>query len=257
MLVQNSWELVERCYLQTPGLWRTEDFKDAFIAFVFGQYQEEVLENGDAETFYEHLEELKLTNCRSDFDFAVESWLEARGLEEDNSTCYDNQLFNLVKEAVAIYRPTCRQQLIQDLTHYLTSPSGFMMKWKQANDKSTHTYYQFLHKSGIRFNSDIEALIDAWLIEYPAAFEVSQQKFFLRPARRGRPNNLELSLLMEKAYEIKPELTRKEKERIRKIFYYHRGSLSISGMFEKFKKYIESKSNKKKVEQHSQPIHVG
>jgi hypothetical protein len=95
---------------------------------------------------------------------------------------------------------------------------------------------------GIRTYRDIEAVVDMWLLEHPNAFDKKQQQLFARPPRRGRPNNVELSLLLEMACQIKPELTSQERERIRKIYYYHRKTLTMREMMEKFKKYISGKN---------------
>ncbi|TGU81371.1 hypothetical protein EN829_063675, partial [Mesorhizobium sp. M00.F.Ca.ET.186.01.1.1] len=72
---------------------------------------------------------------------------------------------------------------------------------------------------------------------------------FANPPRRGRPNNVELALLIELAAKVKPEMTQQERERLRKIYYYHRKSLTVREMVEKFEKYIigKNKSNDSQV----------
>lgn len=245
-LAKNALELVNKCFEQKEGFLNLEELKPAFISYVFEVYQEEVVAAYDLETFYEHLDHLKLTNCRKDFHAVVEEWYLLHYGSFHDQTGYHDLLFRLVKEAVALYEPESREQLIKDVTRLLTSPTGYMARWRRENNKKAPMYFRYLLKLGIRTYKDIESLIDTWLIEQPNAFDKHQQKLLAKTSRRGRPNNLELSILFEKAYELKPELTPQEKERIRKIYYYHRKSLTTLGMVEKFKNYVISKSQANK-----------
>ena len=260
MLVENSYELVERCYEQQNRLLGKEELKQAFIDYVFTSYQEEVLTQYDIEEFYRHLDELNLSNCRRDFDNAVEQWYAAQCAQPAKEAAFHPQLYSLVKETVATCKPRCREELVKALTVFLTSADGYMLRWKGETERTTLMYFRHLHKMGIRVYQDIESLVDVWLIEYPTAFDQHQQEYFAKPTRRGRPNNLELSLLMEKAYEMKPELTHRERERVRKIFYYHRHSLSLPAMAKKVEKYVSMKSANKNCEdarQNADSPHVG
>jgi hypothetical protein len=242
MLAQSAMELVGRCYERNQRLFTLDDLKQEFITYVFEIYQEEVVAAYGLEAFYEHLESLQLTNCRKDFDTAVEEWYLVQYGSVSEQTGYHDVLFALVKEAIAVYQPSTREELIRDVTRLLTSPAGFMAKWRNEKQRTIGMYFRHLMKLGIRTYADIEALIDMWLIEHPNAFDERLQRLLSKPNRRGRPNNLELSILFEKVYELKPELTRQEKERIRKIYYYHRKNLTTLAMVEKFKNYVMMKS---------------
>ncbi|WP_241254640.1 hypothetical protein [Brevibacillus sp. SYP-B805] len=242
LLAQSSFELVTRCYEHVNRLLDKEELKKAFVSFVFETYQEEVVASYGLDAFHEHLESIKLTNCRKDFDTAVEDWYLLHIGNERESACFHDILFSLVREAIVTYHSGSREELIRDVTKLLTSPTGFVAKWKNELQRSMQSYYQYLMKLGIRTYADIESLVDAWLIEYPNAFDKTQQRLFAKPSRRGRPNNAELTLLLEKVHEWKPNLTPQEKERIRKIYYYHRKSLTTLDMIEKFKNYVQMKS---------------
>lgn len=242
MLAESTMELVGRCFDWNQRFISLDELKQEFITFVFEIYQEEVVATYGLEAFYEHLESLKLTNCRKDFDTAVEEWY----LIQYGSICeqggFHDILFTLVKEAISVYQPSTREELIGDVTRLLTSPTGFMAKWRSEKQRTIGMYFRHLMKLGIRTYADIETLIDTWLIEHPDAFDERLQRLLVKPSRRGRPNNLELSILFEKVYELKPELTAQEKERIRKIYYYHRKNLTTLAMVEKFKNYVLMKS---------------
>ena len=80
-------------------------------------------------------------------------------------------------------------------------------------------------------------------MEYPGAFEQETQQLFKREVKRGRPNNPGLYKLLERIQELKPDLTKQEKERVRKIYYYHRKSLTTQAMVEKFKQYMRLKAS--------------
>jgi len=56
---------------------------------------------------------------------------------------------------------------------------------------------------------------------------------------------VELALLQDMVSQVKQELTPQERERLRKIYYYHRKSLTMKEMVEKFKKYLLTKENQK------------
>ncbi len=241
MLVNSAVELVNRCYEQRNSLFTLQELKDDFISFVFGSYQDEVVITYGLDRFYEHLEHLELTNCRKDFDKAVEDWfLLYYGCQNEEAN-YHDILFALVKEAIVTNLSESRQALIRDVTKLLTTPAGFMSRWRGEQDRTLQNYFQYLNRLGIRTYEDIEAIVDMWLLENPNAFDKKQQQLFAK-SRRGRPNNVELSLLFEMAYQLKPELTPQERERIRKIYYYHRKSLTMREMMEKFKKYIVDKN---------------
>ncbi|UFJ40587.1 hypothetical protein LOK74_21625 [Brevibacillus humidisoli] len=248
MLVENSFQLVERCHERQNGLLGKEELKQAFIDYVFTSYQEEVLSEYNIDEFYRHLDELNLSNCRRDFDSAVEQWYAAQCSNPSADASFHPVLYGLVKETIATRKPSSRDELVKELTVFLTSADGYMLRWKKGGERNTFMYYRHLHKMGIHVYQDIEALIDVWLIEYPTAFDKQQQAYFAKPTRRGRPNNLELSQLMEKAYEMKPELTPQERERVRKIFYYHRHTLSIPAMAEKVEKYVSMRATEEKSE---------
>lgn len=241
MLVKDTGELVERCFEGTPQLLNLRELQDAFIRYVFGDYQERVVEALGMDGFYEHLEAIHLVNCRRDFDLAVEEWYR-RHFKENHEKEYHDFLFQLAKEAVATYKSQSREKFIQDLTCLLTSPDGFMQRWKAGGDRTTSMYFSYLHRLGIRSYQDIQSFVDTWLMEHPQAFNQEYQLNFQREARRGRPNNPELTRLIEKINELKPDLTKQEKERIRKIYYYHRKSLTRQAMVEKFLKYIKLKA---------------
>ncbi|MGG1662940.1 hypothetical protein [Brevibacillus sp. NRS-1366] len=245
MLANSAIELVNRCYEETNSLVSIEELKESFITFVFGDYQEEFMARYDLEEFYEHLVQLQLTNCRKDFDKAVEEWYVIQYGCVSNDANYHDILFTLVKEAVVLYQSQNRMALIRDVTKLLTIPNGFIARWKNGllQERSLPTYFKYLMKLGVRSQEDIEAIVDMWLLEYPNAFDKKQQQLFANPPKRGRPNNLELALLIEMAMKVKPEMTSQERERLRKIYYYHRKSLTIREMVEKFRNYILSKNN--------------
>ena len=244
MLANSAIELVNRCYEETNRLVSLQELKESFIVFVFGKYQEEFMARHDLEDFYEHLDQLQLTNCRRDFDKAVEEWYIVQYGCEANDANYHDILFTLVKEAVVLYQSQNRISLIRDVTKLLTIPSGFIARWKNGlqRERSLPTYFKYLMKLGVRSQEDIESLVDMWLLEYPNAFDKKQQQLFANPPRRGRPNNVELALLIELATNVKSEMTYQERERLRKIYYYHRKSLTIREMVEKFKNYLVSKN---------------
>jgi hypothetical protein len=242
MLAKSAIELVNRCFDEANRLFSLEELKERFIAYVFGSYQEDVVFHFDLDRFYEHLEDIQLSNCRKDFDKAVEDWYLLQYGSEHESANYHDILFTLVKEAVVINQPDNREELIRDVTKLLTLPTGFMSRWRNEQQRTLSMYFKYLMKLGIRTYRDIEAVVDMWLLEHPNAFDKKQQQLFAKPPRRGRPNNVELSLLLEMAYQYKPELTFQERERIRKIYYYHRKTLTMREMMEKFKKYISGKN---------------
>ncbi|MGZ0051296.1 hypothetical protein [Brevibacillus gelatini] len=253
MLAKSAIELVNRCYQKTNGLkfLSLEELKEAFIVYVFGEYQEEFMVQYDLEEFYEHLNQLQLTNCRRDFDKAVEEWYIVEYGSGYSDANYHDILFTLVKEAVVQYQSPNRTALIRDVTKLLTMPDGFVARWKSGmlKERSLPHYFRYLMKLGVRSQKDIETLVDMWLLEYPNAFDKKQQELFANPPRRGRPNNVELALLIDLAAKVKPEMTRQERERLRKIYYYHRKSLTVREMVEKFEKYImgKNKSNDSQV----------
>lgn len=244
MLANSAIELVNRCYVETNKLVSLEELKETFISFVFGNYQEEVVISYGLEEFYEHLDRLQLTNCRRDFDRAVEEWYTVQYGSEAQEANYHDILFTLVKEAVVQYQSQNRTALIRDVIKLLTLPDGFIARWKSGNvrQRSLQAYFKYLLKLGIRSQEDIESLVDMWLVEYPNAFDKKQQQLFANPSRRGRPYNVELALLVEMASKYKPEMTAQERERLRKIYYYHRKSLTMREMVEKFKNYILGKN---------------
>lgn len=248
VLAQSSMELVSRCYHQIDRLIEQEELKNTFVSYVFEIYQEEVVSQYGLDAFHEHLEAIQLSNCRKDFDSAVEQWYLRQYGSEQEGKHYHDILFSLVRETIVTYRPSSREELLHDVTKLLTSPDGFIARWRKELQRSLRSYYQYLLKLGIRSYRDIESLIDTWLIEYPNSFDKKQQQLFAKPARRGRPNNLELSSLFEKAYEWKQSLTPQEKERIRKIYYYHRKTMSTLEMIEKFKDYVMAKTKQKAKE---------
>ncbi|MGN7472132.1 hypothetical protein [Brevibacillus sp. SAFN-007a] len=253
MLAKSAIELVNRCYQETNSLnlVSLEEMKEVFIAYVFGDYQEKFTVQYDLEEFYEHLNQLKLTNCRRDFDKAVEEWYIVEYGSGYNAANYHDILFTLVKEVVVQYQSQNRTSLIRDVTKHLTMPDGFVARWKSGLLKgySLPHYFQYLMKLGVRSQVDIETLVDMWLLEYPNAFDKKQQELFANPPRRGRPNNVELALLIDLAAKVKPEMTPQERERLRKIYYYYRKSLTVREMVEKFEKYImgKNKSNDSQV----------
>ncbi len=248
MLAKNAGELVERCCKQADGLLGKEELKDAFISYVFSTYQDEVVARYGWEAFYEHLEQIALVNCRKDFDQAVEEWYARKNKQRIRKTCYHDVLFSLVKETVATCRPDSREQLVNELTRVLTSSDGYMSKWKTRRKRTLANYYSHLGRMGIRSYGDIIALADAWLMEHPSAFDKEHQQYLALPSRRGRPNNVELLSLLRKVHEMKRSLSLREKERIRKIYYYYRSSLTALEMIEKFKLYISSKSERQENE---------
>ena len=244
MLAKSAVELVNRCYEETKTLVSLGVLKESFIAYVFGNYQEEVLRKYSLEKFYEHLDQLQLTICRRDFDKAVDNWYMIQYGSDSDKANFHDILFTLVKEAIIEYHSPNRTALIRDVTKLLTLPTGFISRWQkgQMHDKSLTSYFRYLLKLGLRSLEDIETLVDMWLVEYPNAFDKKQQQLFAKPPRRGRPNNVELALLIDMVCQWKPELTLQERERLRKIYYYHRKSLTIREMVEKFKNYVIGKS---------------
>lgn len=244
VLAKSSIELVNRCYEETKRLVSLAVFKESFITFVFGKYQEEFIRKYSLEKFYDHLDELQLTNCRRDFDKAVDDWYTVQYGSDSDHANYHDILFTLVKEAIVQYHSPNRTALIRDVTKLLTVPNGFIARWQkgQITDQSLTAYFRYLLKLGIRSQEDIETLVDMWLVEYPKAFDKKQQQLFANPPRRGRPNNVELALLIDMVSQWKPEMTAQERERLRKIYYYHRKELTIREMAEKFRNYILAKS---------------
>ncbi|MFM1655038.1 hypothetical protein ACI7RC_23530 [Brevibacillus sp. B_LB10_24] len=238
MLAKNACELVGRFFEQCNGVLEKEQLKQGFIHYVFSTYQEQVVAAYDLDFFHDHLVELRLSNCRKDFDLAVEEWYATYCECDIEGEDYHDLLFQLVKEIVIHYKPQSRDELVKDMSLYLTSPDQYMERWR-GKERTASMYFQYLYKLGIRTYLDIEAVVDAWLIEHPDAFDEHHQNLLAQPPRRGRPNNLELAVLMEKAQEMKPGLTEREKERMRKIYYYHRNTLTTLGMIEKFKNYID------------------
>ncbi|AIG24534.1 hypothetical protein [Brevibacillus laterosporus] len=244
MLASDSMELVERCYEQVCSLLGKEDLKNKFIDYVFVDYQEEVVAEYDADFFYQHLQKLQLIRCRKDFDQAVEAWYEKKRLGNNRSTGFHSILFSIVRKTIGMYKIRNRQELIKYVTHVLTNSNGYMKQWRSKGKRTKVMYFHYLYKIGIRNGKDIEALVDSWLIENPQAFDEYQQAYYQRPIRRGRPNNVQLSRLIDQIKQMKPALNRKERERIRKIFYYYRNHLEINGMVSKFLNYIEAKDRK-------------
>lgn len=245
MLAQNAIELVHRCHQHSANLMDKEAFKDAFIQYVFGDYQQEVLNEHDLEDFYEHLADIKLSRCRIDFDLAVEEWFERQYEAYCDEGNFHDLLFSLIREVISKHRATTREQLINSLTKFLTSPTGFMQRWKNDTKRTISSYFAYVAKLGIRTYNDIEALVDVWLIEHPDTFDAEQQKQLVKRRGRGRPQNQELSQLIEQALKIKPFLTHLEKERIRKIYYYYRKSMNLLDMIEKFRSYLLSQAQTK------------
>lgn len=244
MLAKSAIELVNRCYEETNRLVSLEELKESFIEFVFGSYQEAFVARYDLEYFYEHLVQLQLTNCRRDFDKAVEEWYMVQYGCSSKEANYHDILFTLVRETIVQYQSPNRSALIRDVTKILTLPSGFIERWRSGHmqEPSLSSYFKYLMRLGVRSHEDIESLVDMWLVEYPNAFDKKQQQLFANPPRRGRPNNVELALLVDMATKFKPELTVQERERLRKIYYYYRKSLTTREMVEKFKNYILGKS---------------
>ncbi|USG68301.1 hypothetical protein NDK47_01080 [Brevibacillus ruminantium] len=242
-MAKSALELVNRCYEQTNCLISVLDLKETFIEFVFGPYQDQIVSSHGLEFFYKHLDEIELTNCRVDFDRAVENWYRKECEEKSVVAGYHDVLFDMVKDTVAQYHSSTRDQLVRDVTKVLTSPSGFFHRWKkgQREENDFPTYFRYLMRLGIRSLADIGTLVDMWLLEQPQAFNKMQQQLFGKPPRRGRPNNVELAQLQDLVSKLKPHLTHQERERLRKIYYYHRKTLSMVEMVEKFKKYLWSK----------------
>ena len=247
MLAKSAIELVNRCYEQTSRLISVLELKETFIAYVFGSYQDEVVSAYGLDYFYKHLDEIQLANCRSDFDRAVENWYRQANGGGEGQAGYHDVLFALVKDTVGRYQSGSRDQLVRDVTKMLTTPAGFFRRWQrgQTGEQNFPAYYKYLMKLGIRSVADIGTLVDMWLLEEPHAFCKQQQQLFARPPRRGRPNNAELAQLQEMVRQVKPHLTHQERERLRKIYYYHRKTLTIAEMLEKFKKYLWAKQNEK------------
>lgn len=236
MLVKDAGQLVEQCFNHASQLVGQEEMKDRFIEYVFGYYQNQIVDSIGIDAFYDHLEEINLSNCRRDFDIAVEMWFQEK-MNGQSEQEYHNFLFLLAKEAVTTYHSQSKEQLIEDLSLLLTSPEGFMTRWKAAGNRTTSMYFRFLSRSGIRSYQDIETFVETWLMEFPLAFD----SYYLREPRRGRPNNPELLKLIDLIYEVKPNLTREDKERVRKIYYYHRKNLTPQAMVDKFRRYLSLK----------------
>ncbi|WP_139492556.1 hypothetical protein [Brevibacillus dissolubilis] len=251
MLVQHPFELIEQSMEQNCGLLDKETIKQMFIDYVFETYQPKVVGKYGLDAFYEHLQQLKLVHCRSDFDEAVEQWFQAKYHRQKQGKGFHKQLFELVKEVVSLHQPVTRKQLVHAFIDFLTTPTSFMARWRsEKNEKSgtTFLYYRHLDRLGIRTYQDIEELIDSYLLGNPDTFKEEHQRYLSQQSsRRGRPQNIELSLLFQKVSEMKPELTQREKDRIRKIYYYHRKTLSTHGMVQKFCNYVLTKSNKNKI----------
>ncbi|MGD8192485.1 hypothetical protein ACQCN2_21150 [Brevibacillus ginsengisoli] len=242
MLVKGAEELVERCYEDVSQLLSLSELKEVFIKYVFEDYQDLAVAELGLDGFYDHLEDIQLVNCRKDFDHVVEEWY-LKHFQDSGAKEYDDFLFQLAKEAIATFRSQTREELVEDLSCLLTSSNGFMSRWKVANEQTTSMYFRYLHRLGIRSYQDIQLFVETWLMEYPEAFNQETQQLFQREARRGRPNNPGLYKLLERIQELKPNLTKKEKERIRKIYYYHRKSLTTQAMVEKFKQYMRLKAS--------------
>ncbi|MGG0756433.1 hypothetical protein [Brevibacillus laterosporus] len=247
MLASDSLELVERCYEQVCSLLEKEELKNKFIDYVFVDYQEEVVAEHDSDFFYQHLQKLHLVHCRKDFDQAVEDWYGKRRINNNRSAGFHSVLFSIVRRTIGMYEVRNRQELIKYVTQVLTNSNGYMEQWQSKGNRTKVMYFHYLDKLGIRNFNDIEALVDSWLIENPQAFDEYQQAYYQRPIRRGRPNNVQLSRLIDQIEQMQPILNRKERERIRKIFYYYRNHLEIDGMVSKFLNYIEAKHRKEKV----------
>lgn len=237
MLVKEAEELVERCYEHVSQLLEMPELKEVFIKYVFEIYQDQVIAEVGMDGFYTHLEDLQLVNCRKDFDRVVEQWYQ-KHFQEREEREYHDFLFQLAKEAIATYHSQTCEELIADLTCLLTSPNGFMSRWKADSNRTTPMYFGYLHRLGIRSYQDIQLFVETWLMEFPDAFNQESQTMFQREVKRGRPNNPGLYRLLERIRELKPDLTQKEKERARKIYYYHRKSLTTQAMVEKFKQYM-------------------
>lgn len=251
MLAHDALELVQRFHENSVMMLDKEIFKDRFISYVFCEYQQEVLQKYDIDRFYDHLNQIQLGRCRIDFDAAVDHWYERQyELFCDDGTFHD-RLFTIVKEVLIKQGSTTRDQLINSLTKFFTSPTGFMQRWMNDTKRTVGSYFFYVAKMGIRTFKDIEALVDVWVIENPDTFEEEQLAYLAKPKGRGRPQNRELSLLIEQAQEIKPQLTPQEKERIRKIYYYYRKSLDMLGMIEKFQSYLIAKAKEEQNKQFS------
>jgi hypothetical protein len=243
--VKNARELVNRCYEQTNCLMSVEELKERFILFVFGPYQDEIVSRYGLEYFYKHLDSINLTNCRKDFDRAVEEWYTHEHGKNEQQADYHDLLFTLVKDTIVHYQSGDRNILVRDVTKMLTSPTGYYRRWRsgQLGERNLPAYFKYLLRLGIRSLADIESLVDMWLVEQPHAFCKKQQQLFAKPPRRGRPNNAELAQLQEMVGQIKQNLTFQERERLRKIYYYHRKNLTMKEMVEKFKEYLRAKQN--------------
>ncbi|WP_232699073.1 hypothetical protein [Brevibacillus daliensis] len=240
MLATNSFELVERCYGQICDLMEMEEMKLKFIDYVFSDYQDEVLKKYDVDFFFEHLNRLQLIQCRKDFDLAVEAWYEKKSIKPTKNNGFHSKLFALVKRTIGMYQAKDKHELVKYVTQVLTS-NEFMAKWQENGQKSKAMYFQYLDRLGVRSYQDIESLVEVWLIENPQAFDEYRQQYYKNPARRGRPNNVELSRLLDQILQVKPDLSHKEKERLRKIYYYHRHQMGIEEMVGKFLKYLEAR----------------
>jgi hypothetical protein len=249
MLVHNALELVQRFHENSEIILDKDLCKDSFIAYVFSDYQQEVLKEYDIELFYEHLNDIQLSRCRVDFDLAVDHWYQRQYEQFCDEGTFHDRLFSIVKDVLVKQRSTTRDHLVNSLTKFFTSPTGFMQKWMNDTKRTMGSYFYYVAKMGIRTYKDIEALVDVWIIENPDTFEEEQHEYLAKPKGRGRPQNRELSQLIAQAQEIKPQLTPQEKERIRKIYYYYRKSLDMLGMIEKFQSYLLAKAQSEQNEQ--------
>ncbi|RAP27194.1 hypothetical protein EEL31_19060 [Brevibacillus laterosporus] len=249
MLASDSLELVERCYEQICSLLEKEELKSKFIDYVFADYQEEVVAEHDSDFFYQHLQKLQLVHCRKDFDQAVEDWYEKKWTSSNRSSGFHSVLFSIVRRTIGMYEVRNKQELIKYVTQVLTNSNEYMKKWQSKGNRTKVMYFHYLDKLGIRNFKDIEALVESWLLENPLAFDEYQQAYYQRPIRRGRPNNVQLSRLIDQIERMKPVLNRTERERIRKIFYYYRNQLEIDDMVSKFLNYVEAKDRKDQNEE--------
>lgn len=259
MLAHDAFELVQRFHENSEMMLDKETCKDRFIAYVFTVYQQEVLQEHDLDTFYEHLNRIQLGRCRIDFDLAIDRWYQRQYELFCEEGTFHDRLFTIVKEVLLKQGATTKDHLTTSLAKFFTSPTGFMQRWMNDTKRTVGSYFFYVAKMGIRTYKDIEALVDVWAIENPDAFKEEQHEHLAKPKGRGRPQNRELSLLIEQAQEIKPQLTPQEKERVRKIYYYYRKSLDMLGMIEKFRSYLLAKAKEeqnKKFSAQSNSIQV-
>lgn len=249
MLAHDAIELVQRFHAQSEIMVDKEQFKKEFIRYVFHDYQQEVIAEYGADAFYDHLHDIQLSRCRVDFDSAVERWYNQQYEKYCDEGTFHDRLFGIVKEVVVKHRSTSKEQLVSSLTKFLTAPTGYMQKWMNDTKRTVGCYLQYVTRLGIRTYQDIEALVDVWMIENPGTFDENQQEQMSKRKSRGRPQNEELSKLIQYALEIKPHLTLQEKERVRKIYYYYRKTLDLLGMIEKFRNYLMAKAEAEQAEQ--------